>query len=321
MLFVTSMKERQAQYNPLTVLPVPVPKGYEHPDAPFPALPKHEFSMGLIAPKGSGKTTLIANMLYWYRGYFHDIFVFSPTVLSDEKWDWLKEQKLLSENIALKKWIKEETKKRQGIFKDKVVQDPPLSQEFMDVNTNEKEEFDGKIPEENFYHEYTEDDLEKILRRQKHMIDALKKHQKPKYLADRILLIFDDLVGSALFGMAQDNLFKGFNTRHRHYSASVIMVSQGYKEIPKTIRTNWTALIIFEIANDREVKVIYEENSMGYKEDAWLEMYHHAVSERFAFMYLNAFFEKAVRCWKNFDCVLTHHGEGEEEKSKVQETK
>ncbi len=38
-------------------------------------------------PKGAGKTTLIANLLYFYKSYFHNIYVFSPTVLSDEKWD------------------------------------------------------------------------------------------------------------------------------------------------------------------------------------------------------------------------------------------
>ena len=252
---------------------------------------------------------MIANLLYFYKGYFHDIFVFSPTVLSDEKWDWIKKQKLLAENVGLKKWIKEETRKREGAFRDKIVQDPPLGREFDTANTNKHEEFDGIIPEENFYHQYTENDLERILSSQKQIVDALKKHDQPKYLADRILFIFDDLVGSSLFSMAQDNLFKGFNTRHRHYSASVIMVSQGYKEIPKTIRTNWTALILFEIANDKEVLVIYEENTMGYKKDVWLSMFEHATKDDYSFMYLNSKKPRHLRCMKNFDKVLFHKEE------------
>ncbi len=93
-------------------------------------------------------------------------------------------------------------------MRDKIIGDPPIGSEFDSANTNKKEEFDGKIPPENFHVQYTEDDLNKILTRQKHIIDALKKHNQPKYLADRLLLIFDDLVGSALFGQAQDNLFK-----------------------------------------------------------------------------------------------------------------
>lgn len=72
----------------LVVNPIPVPKGYIHPVPKDEILPRHEFTLGLIAPKGSGKTTVIANLLNFYRGYFHTILVFSPTVASDEKWDW-----------------------------------------------------------------------------------------------------------------------------------------------------------------------------------------------------------------------------------------
>lgn len=293
----------------LKVKPVPVPKGSEHPPPPNPVLPRHEFTLGIIAPKGAGKTTLIANLLYWYRGYFNQIYIFSPTVLSDEKWDWIKQQKLLSENIPLKKWIKKEQQRRDGLLGKEIVGKPPIGTEFDHRNTNEQEKFDAKIPEENFYHNYTERDLDKILSTQKQVIDALKKQDEPKYLADRILLIFDDLVGSALFSQAHDNLFKGFNTRHRHFSASIIMVSQGYKEIPKTIRTNWTALILFEIANDKEVYVIYEENTMGLKKDEWMELFEHCTSEKYGFMYLNAKADKGMRCMKNFDKFVRHSSE------------
>ncbi len=72
----------------LVVKPIPVPKGCDHPPPPNEALPKHEFTIGIIAPKGSGKTTVIANLLKFYKHYFHTILVFSPSVASDEKWDW-----------------------------------------------------------------------------------------------------------------------------------------------------------------------------------------------------------------------------------------
>ena len=71
----------------LIVKPVPVPKD-GHPLPPDDVLMKHEFTMGLIAPKGAGKTTVICNLLHFYKNYFHTILVFSPTILSDEKWDW-----------------------------------------------------------------------------------------------------------------------------------------------------------------------------------------------------------------------------------------
>jgi ABC-type uncharacterized transport system ATPase subunit len=73
---------------PLLVKPVPVPKSYTHPPPAHDVLCRHEFTMGLIAPKGAGKTTVICNLLNFYKGYFNTILVFSPTIDSDEKWDW-----------------------------------------------------------------------------------------------------------------------------------------------------------------------------------------------------------------------------------------
>ena len=51
---------------------------------------------------------------------------------------------------------------------------------------------------------------------------------------------------------------------------------------------------------------------MGYKKDAWLEMFKHAVAEPFGFMYLNSKRPKPLRIMKNFDIVLSHHQDGEE---------
>lgn len=43
----------------LDVKPIPVPLGFNHPAPPGDILPRHEFSCGIIAPKGSGKVSLI----------------------------------------------------------------------------------------------------------------------------------------------------------------------------------------------------------------------------------------------------------------------
>ena len=39
-------------------------------------------------------------------GYFHNIIIFSPTLGSDEKWDYARSLPLLAENTELKKFIK-----------------------------------------------------------------------------------------------------------------------------------------------------------------------------------------------------------------------
>lgn len=143
------------------------------------------------------------------------------------------------ENKPLKNWIKKLKEKEEN--QNKVVGKPPASHLFqglIDLNTlaggknrDVEDKFDGKIPEENFMTEYTEETLVDILNQQNELVELLWKNDKSKHLANRILFIFDDLVGSTLFGSARQNPFKMFNTNHRHYSASILMVSQAFKEV------------------------------------------------------------------------------------------
>lgn len=45
-------KRGAGRVGPLRVRPVPVQLDETHPDPPHPSLPKHEFTLGFIAPKG-----------------------------------------------------------------------------------------------------------------------------------------------------------------------------------------------------------------------------------------------------------------------------
>jgi len=84
------------------------------------------------------------------------------------------------------------------------------------------------------------------------------------------------------------------------------LTNLGYKEVPKTIRTNWTGLIVFEIGNEREVFVIYEEFAMGLKMDQWLESYKEATKDDHSFLFINFQQPRSMRMWKNFEQVLFH---------------
>lgn len=285
----------------LVVRPIPIPLGAKHDETPHEALPNHEFSMGLIAPKGAGKTTLICNLLDYFRGYFHSIIIFSPTVANDEKWDWVKNQALLVENKPLKKWLKKMKQRKQK--EDELVDRSHVDgQEPLDELLDEK--FDPHIPDHCFYSDYSEEDLAGILREQQQLVEMLKEHGKTKHLANRILFLFDDLVGSTLFSGSRRNPFKMLNTNHRHFSASLIMVSQAYKEIPKTVRTNFSCLILFEIFSDSELDAIYGEYPMGMKRPQWDEAYQHCVGDDHSFLFYNMQRPKHLRLMKNLNEVL-----------------
>ena len=123
------------------------PKDFKaHPEPKFPSCPQHEFTMLLIAPKGSGKTNLICNLLMnHYKGYFHQIWVCSPSVDSDEKWDVVKKTKhILIENKDLSKAI-------AGIQKTRKCPEIVLPGDGIGGNKSEYDKFDGIIPEEDFF--------------------------------------------------------------------------------------------------------------------------------------------------------------------------
>lgn len=264
---------------------------------------QHPFSLLNVAPKGSGKTNLICNLIMnHYKGYFHQIWVCSPTVDNDDKWDVVKATKgLVSKNkLKLKLFDKDDDVK---ITKDtpKVVHED--TDAARDQMLNEPKDH-GKIPENHFYTEMEElqDPLQKQMNEMKHIRSELPESEKKntKYYADRILVILDDQAGLYRGGVT-NNWQINFVIKHRHYNTSLIVVTQAYKAIPKSIRTNCNALICFEVPNSQELKVIYEEWPTNMDEHEWMDAYEQAVEEPFSFLYINTHFPKGHRMFVRFE--------------------
>ena len=260
-------------------------------------MPQHEFSMLIVAPKGGGKTNMIANLLLkHYKGYFHKVWVCSPTVNNDDKWDVVKGTAgLLKRNKKLEKAIDGIVDGRQKIKKVVFGTEAQLAAKTGD------EPFDGKIPEIDFFSDMRT--LLPRLEKQQETIEKLRsmgKEQKAKFIADRLLIILDDQAG--LFqGGNYNNPIVNIVIKHRHYSSSLIIVTQAYKAVPKTIRSNCNAIVLFEIPNASELHSIYEENPEGMDEKTWLRTYNECTREPYNFMYMNVKFEKGKRLFHNFD--------------------
>ena len=194
--------------------------------------------------------------------------------------------------------------------KNEIVGKPPPETECHNttlvtgLRKNKEDEFDGIIPEDCFIDDYEPDDLAKILEEQQKMMELLQAHGKTKHLANRMLIIFDDLVGSSLYSGSRANPFKKLNTNHRHYSTSILMVSQAYKEIQKTVRTNFTCLIVFEIFNEKETEAIMEEYPMGMKKDQWYQAYEYCVKLPHSFLFYNIMKPKELRLMRNFSEIV-----------------
>lgn len=143
------------KHETLKIIPIKAKNGFCHPDVRHSVLPQHEFSMLIVAPKGSGKTNFICNLLLnHYKGYFHNVLICSPTIDNDEKWDIIKDtDHILKENKKLKKIQKQNLKKEDESKKDIpiVVHQSKKSTYKDQEESKKKKKFHGKIPEENFF--------------------------------------------------------------------------------------------------------------------------------------------------------------------------
>lgn len=128
--------------------------------------------------------------------------------------------------------------------------------------------------------------------------ETTKLGKKAKYKADRVLVIMDDQAG--LFGGGIRNPVANYVLKHRHFSSSVIVVTQVYKAIPSIIRTNMSCMILFECPNDKELEKIYEEWTERMKDKDWMDVYNYATKDEYAFMYINRKFKRGQRVFKNF---------------------
>lgn len=280
---------------------------YEHPDPKFSHLPKHEFATLFIAPPAQGKTNLICNLLTnHYKGYFHDIHVVSTTVNDDPKWDVVQATRhLLVENKKIKDYDNEAPSKyKERDMPIVVFESEGLRRRDASAFTREEKKFNGKIPQENFYGDINIL-LERMNQKEKQIERIAIDHgkDKAKEVTDRSLVVLDDQVGNFKGGNTR-NPFLNFITRHRHYNASIILVTQAFRAIPKAIRTCFLSQIMFHIPNESELNALYEELPYDMGKNEWLEKYRAATDAKHGFLYLNANNPIGKQVYKNFETLL-----------------
>ena len=123
------------------------------------------------------------------------------------------------------------------------------------------------IKKQNIFDTFNVDVLNSIINEQKNLIETYgKKSCSP------ILIIFDDVI--AELNSIQKEFLKKCYFGLRHYNGSVILLSQQYKMIPKSVRMNCSDTILFEVANEHEVKDITEEQNI--QKDKFINIYEFA---------------------------------------------
>ena len=115
-------------------------------------------------------------------------------------------------------------------------------------------------------------------------------------------VVMDDMVGII------DKLPKlqQLCTKFRHYSMSIIIVSQSWRKIPSVIRNCLTALICFDLKNEKEFGKIHDEftGSIPNSERLIKEI----VNKRYDFFYFNI---ERQQLWHNFHTLKWSRDESE----------
>jgi hypothetical protein len=130
------------------------------------------------------------------------------------------------------------------------------------------------------YDTWDEAVLENILERQKKVCDYVKaQNSKRKF---HICIVCDDFATerTVVRGGTLEKLF----LRGRHFSASVLVLTQYYRLLSPSIRTNATALAVFRLRSGADKEAIMSENSAIVKRKTLEALYDIATSNAFSFL-------------------------------------
>lgn len=209
-------------------------------------IPRHPSSVLFNGSSGSGKSTLLINLLTrkeFLGGYFSQIYLFSPTGITD---DLFKHLKIKKSNI------------------------------FMDMNPK---------------------DLEKIMNKQEEII-------KDKGIdgAPRILVIFEDVQGNALF-MKSKPFLRSF-IANRHFGMSTWLCGQSFTKTPRACRMQANNIFYFRGGGSEKEMMIKEFCPAGLSNKEFKDMIDYTTKKKYSFMHINMRCPQDDRYRQNLDTIL-----------------
>jgi hypothetical protein len=157
-----------------------------------------------------------------------------------------------------------------------------------------------KLPEENFKNDFSPEDLNNLIESRKALID--KKGIEWVVKNSRVLIILDDVIANRDFLNSPEAL-KMFSLL-RHYQVAIIVLMQSYNKLPRALRINSNATIVFP-STQSEVEVLLDEiTPSGLSKKQFTKVIEYCTDGRYDFLYINNHAEPDKRIRKNFDEVI-----------------
>ena len=101
------------------------------------------------------------------------------------------------------------------------------------------------------------------------------------------LLIVDDCQGTDMYTMARRDLMNHMTIKHRHIPLTICYLVQSWTGLPRVIRLNATHFLIYKTGNKKQLSQIYDNFATFVTEAQFLEVYQHATSQPYGFLYID----------------------------------
>lgn len=151
------------------------------------------------------------------------------------------------------------------------------------------------IPDDNIFTEFTEDTINQFLAGRK--AEIAKNGVKKTVQKSRCLLIFDDIISDRHF-LGSPVTLKLF-AMLRHYLCSIMILTQSYNKIPRSLRLQANGVYIFPCSRS-EVEVIKDELCPPHMTKKEFEaVLADATAEDYAFLHINNHAPNAKKIRKN----------------------
>lgn len=253
---------RTTKINDTTVKPIRLPKIPKNMVKGGDMFPNIYSNIFILARKGSGKTTVIANILNQCMGKDTRLFIFAATVNKDPTF------KAITEKFG---------KKGNTVLTYTSLMDGKHD------NLNEiMEMLRGKDEEEEESEEESEEGMPIIITGERKKRKRKPKPKKPKYIAPEIIFVLDDL-STELRSKSVATLLKS----NRHYKCKVLLSSQNYNDLkPESIR-QLDYVIAFKGQTLEKLQTLHSVTDLSIPFEEFVQLYYYATDQKFHFLYID----------------------------------
>ena len=157
-----------------------------------------------------------------------------------------------------------------------------------------------KLPKENYIPDMKPEYLDNIIAARKALVEEKGLEWVGKN--DRMLIIMDDVIANRDF-LESPQALKMFALL-RHFLCCVIVMVQSYNKLPRALRLNANAIMVFPSLQS-EVDVLKDEiTPSGMPKKVFEKVIAYATSGRYDFLYVNNHADPGKRLRKNLDEII-----------------